>query len=108
MIPSTQKENLKQDRKKGLKAKFGDPKYILESMADFLLDGDVASITDLIAAYVSNSKKYKTQESFAETIGTTRQTLHRMLAHNENVGIQVFFSAIEQIHKDSLNNKIIS
>lgn len=70
-------------------------------MAQYLKDGDVASITDLIASYISNSPKYKNQEQFATAIGTTRQTLHRMLSHSDTVSIKVFFRAIEQIHSDS-------
>lgn len=70
-------------------------------MAQYLKDGDVASITDLIASYISNSPKYKNQEQFSTAIGTTRQTLHRMLSHSDTVSIKVFFRAIEQIHSDS-------
>lgn len=93
------KASLEQKRA-GLKVKFGQPDYILEQMAQFLKDGDVASITDLIGAYIANSPKYKNQEEFAVAIGTTRQTLHRMLSHSEVVGVGVFFSAIERIHSD--------
>lgn len=87
-------------RKMSLKEKFGQPDYILQQMAQFLLEGDIASITDLISAYISNSKKYKSQEQFAAAIGTTRQTLHRMLSHSDGVSMKVFFNAIEQIHSD--------
>lgn len=54
----------------GLKEKFGQPEFILEQMAQYLKDGDVASITDLIASYVANSPKYNNQEEFATAIGT--------------------------------------
>lgn len=87
-------------KRKGLKAKFADPYFILEQMADYIKDGDIASITDLIAAYISNSDKYKNQDQFAQAIGTTRQTLHRMLSHSDSVSIKVFFKAIEQIVDD--------
>ncbi len=83
-----------------LKEKLGRPDFILEQMSQFIKDGDVASITDLIASYISNSPKYKSQEEFARTIGTTRQTLYRMLAHSEAVSLKVFFNSIEQIHDD--------
>ena len=63
--------------------------------------GDVASITDLISSYMANSEKYKNQEQFAEAIGTTRQTLHRMLSHSDTVSIKVFFNAVEQIYRDA-------
>ena len=92
---------LKVEKKRmGLKEKFANPEYILEQMAQYMKDGDVASITDLISAYVSNSHKYKNQDQFAEAIGTTRQTLHRMLSHSDSVSIKVFFNAIERIHED--------
>lgn len=87
-------------KRTGLKEKFGEPKFILEQMAQYLQDGDVASITDLISAYVSNSPKYQSQEEFAKAIGTTRQTLHRLFSHSEAVAVGVFFSAIEQIYSD--------
>lgn len=88
-------------RRAGIKEKLGQPQFVLEQMAQYLKDGDVASITDLIASYISNSPKYKNQEQFATAIGTTRQTLHRMLSHSDTVSIKVFFRAIEQIHSDS-------
>ena len=88
-------------KRMGLKAKFAEPTYILEQMAQFLKEGDVASITDLISAYISNSKKYNSQDEFAKAIGTTRQTLHRMLSHSDAVSMKIFFGAIEQIHQDA-------
>lgn len=94
------KSNIEQKRM-SLKEKFGNPEQILEMMAAYMKDGDVASITDLIAAYIENSHKYKSQEQFAEAIGTTRQTLHRMLSHSDSVSMKVFFGAIERIHSDA-------
>lgn len=88
------------EKRLALKERFGQPEFILDQMALFLKDGDVSSITDLIASYIANSKKYKSQEQFAEKIGTTRQTLHRLLSHSDAVSIKVFFTAIEQIHSD--------
>jgi hypothetical protein len=49
-----------------------------------------------------NRPKYNNQDEFAEAIGTTRQTLHRMLSHNEAVSMKVFFGAIERIHSDAI------
>lgn len=77
------------------------PQIIVEEMVSFMRDGDVSSITDLIGAYVSLSPKYKSQEQFAEAIGTTRQTFHRMIAHSDTVSMRVFFRAVEQIHEDA-------
>jgi hypothetical protein len=89
-------------KRMGLKEKFAQPSYILEQMAQYLKDGDVASITDLISAYISNNKKkYSNQDEFAKAIGTTRQTLHRMLSHSDAVSMKIFFGAIEQIHQDA-------
>ncbi len=88
------------EKRLSLKEKFAQPSYIIEQMAQYLKEGDVASITDLISAYISNTDKYESQQEFAEAIGTTRQTLHRMLAHSDAVSIKVFFRAIEQIHAD--------
>lgn len=84
-----------------LNQKFGNPTEVLNMMADYIKDGDIASITDLISAYVANSSKYKNQDQFAEAIGTTRQTLHRMFSHEDTVSLKIFFGAIEQIHNDS-------
>lgn len=86
----------------GLKEKWGQPLFVLDQMSSYMREGDVAAITDLIAAYIANSPKYKTQEHFAEKIGTTRQTLHRMLSHSDTVSLKVFFRAIEQIHEDTV------
>jgi len=88
-----------QNKRMGIKEKFADPSFIVEQMADFFKEGDFSSSTDLISAYIANSPKYKNQDEFAEAIGTTRQTMHRMFAH-ENVSLNVFFSALEQIHQD--------
>ncbi|MBI2519319.1 MAG: hypothetical protein HYV97_02830 [Bdellovibrio sp.] len=86
-------------KKMGLKEKFGHPDFILEQISQCVKDGDFASITDFISSYVSNSPKYKSQDEFAEAIGTTRQTLHRMFAH-ENVSLNILFNALEKIHAD--------
>lgn len=89
-----------ESKRKGLKEKFADPLYIMNLMGDFMKEGDVASITDLISAYITNSPKYKNQDEFAAAIGTTRQTLHRMLSHSDSVSIRVFFGAIERVFSD--------
>ena len=89
------------NKRMALKEQFGNPQEVLNMMADYMRDGDVASITDLISAYISNSHKYKNQDEFAKAIGTTRPTLHRMLAHNDAVSIKWFFGAIEQIYQDA-------
>lgn len=68
-------------------------------MADYLRDGDFDSITDIIASYIVNSPKYKGQDDFAKAIGTNRQTLYRMFAH-QNVSMNVLFAAVERIYKD--------
>ena len=87
-------------KKMGLKEKFGHSDFILEQISQCVKDGDFASITDFISAYVSNSPKYKSQDEFAAAIGTTRQTLHRMFAH-ENVSLNILFNALEKIHADT-------
>lgn len=89
------------NRRMALKERFGNPNEVLDMMSGYIKDGDVASITDLISSYISNSAKYENQSEFAEAIGTTRQTLHRMLSHNDTVSMKVFFAAIEQIHSDA-------
>ncbi len=88
-----------QKRIMAIKENLGKPEFIIDLLANFLKEGDFSSSTDLITAYISNSPKYKNQDEFAQAIGTTRQTLHRMFAH-ENVSLNVFFSAIEQIYDD--------
>ncbi len=99
------KKQALEKRRLSLKEKFAQPQYVLEQMASFLKEGDVASITDLISAYVSNSEKYKNQEEFAEAIGTTRQTLHRMFSHSDAVSIKVFFGAVGRIYEDANQSK---
>lgn len=86
-------------KRMGIKESFGNPQFIIDQLAAFLKEGDFSSSTDLIAAFISNSPKYKNQDEFAQAIGTTRQTLHRMFAH-ENVSLNVFFNAIERIYDD--------
>ncbi len=95
------KPSLEQKRK-SLNEQFGDANSVINMMADYMKDGDVASITDLVSAYLSHSPKYKNRDEFAAAIGTTRQTLHRMLSHEDTVSLKVFFSAIEQIHADAV------
>lgn len=86
-------------KKMGLKEKFGRADFILEQISKCVSDGDFTSMTDFISAYISNSPKYKSQDEFALAIGTTRQTLHRMFAH-ENVSLTVFFNSLERIRED--------
>ncbi len=70
-------------------------------MAEYIKDGDIASITDVIAAYISNSAKYKNQDQFAEPSARLgkhfTECFHITII---NVSIKVFFNAIEQIHQD--------
>ena len=87
-------------KRMSIKEKFRNPEFILDEISKYVKEGDIASSTDLISAYISNSLKYNNQSEFAEAIGTTRQTLHRMFAH-DNVNLNVFFRAIEQIHDDA-------
>jgi hypothetical protein len=87
-------------KRMSIKEKFRNPQFIIDEIASFVKEGDIAASTDLISAYIANSPKYSGQEQFAEAIGTTRQTLHRMFAH-ENVNLNVFFKAIERIHQDA-------
>ena len=96
------KENFKVNSKRmALKERFGNPNEVLSMMSGYIKEGDVASLTDLISSYISNSSKYENQGEFADAIGTTRQTLHRMLSHNDAVSMKVFFAAIERIHSDA-------
>ncbi len=81
------------------KIHFENPQLILDEIAQYVKDGDITSSTDLISAYISNSLKYNSQTEFAEAIGTTKQTLYKMFAH-DNVNLNVFFRAIEQIYED--------
>ena len=99
LLKQNKKTNL-QSKRLSLKEKFADPAFIINEISNFIKDGDFASITDLISAYISNNKKYKSQDDFAMSIGTTRQTLHRMFAH-ENVSLTVFLNALEKIHEDT-------
>ena len=93
-------ENLTDKKSIDMNKKFSNPQFIINQMSTFIKDGDVRSITDLISAYISCSEKYKNQEEFAQEVGTTRQTLHRLFRHNDQVSIGVLFSCIEQIHQD--------
>lgn len=101
------KKKIARKRKPDVKSKLGQAKFVVKQMSQFMKDGDVTAITDLIASYIANSPKYKTQESFAEIIGTSGQVLHRMLSHDDAVPMKVFFNAIEQIHSDQKAKKLI-
>ena len=83
----------------GLKEKLGQPEFVLGQISQSIKDGDFASVTDFISAYIANSPRYKSQDKFAQAIGTTRQTLHRLFAHG-NVSLNVLFDALERIHAD--------
>lgn len=87
-------------KRMSIKEKFRNPQFIIDEISNFVKEGDISASTDLISAYIANSSKYNSQEQFAEAIGTTRQTLHRMFAH-ENVNLNVFFKAVERIHQDA-------
>lgn len=86
-------------KKMGIKERFGDPHFIIDQMIECLKEGDFSSSTDLISAYIANNPKYKNQADFAKALDTTRQTLHRMFAH-ENVSLNIFFKAVDQISRD--------
>ena len=92
-----------ENKRIGINEQFGNPRFILDQMSEFLKEGDFSSSTDLLSAYVANSSKYTNQEAFAEAIGTTRQILHRMFAH-ENVSLNLFFKALEKVHEDVSEN----
>ena len=96
----TTKSSQLENKRMGIKEKFRNPQFILDEVAQYVKEGDIAASTELISAYISNSYKYNSQTDFAEAIGTTRQTLHRMFAH-DNVNLNVFFKAIEQIYDDA-------
>lgn len=86
-----------------IKEKFSNPKFMYGELMKLFEEGDLASTTDLIAAYITHSHKYKNQDEFAEAIGTNRMTLYRMLS-NENVSMNLYFKAIERIHDDQEGN----
>ena len=96
----TSKSSQVEIKRMGIKEKFRNPQFIIDEIAQYVKEGDIAASTDLISAYISNSLKYKSQSEFAKAIGTTRQTLHRMFAH-DNVNLKVFFKAIERIYDDA-------
>tara|TARA_Y100000385_G_scaffold268161_1_gene304939 strand:- start:324 stop:647 length:324 start_codon:yes stop_codon:yes gene_type:complete len=98
-IENSENSHLK-NKRMGIKEKFRNPQFIIDEISQYVKEGDIAASTDLISAYISNSLKYSNQADFAEAIGTTRQTLHRMFAH-ENVNLNIFFNAIEQIYDDA-------
>ncbi len=87
-------------RRKSMLEKFGDPEYAYNSLIQNLRDGEFHSMTDTITSYIANNPKYKSQDDFAEAIGTSRQTLHRMFGHG-NVSLNVFFDAMERIYDDA-------
>lgn len=87
-------------KRMGMKENLGNPVFVYEQILQLFKEGDLSSTTDFISAYVANSHKYKNQDAFAEAIGSNRQTLHRMFA-NENVSMNLYFKAIEQIFDDS-------
>ncbi len=82
-----------------LQKELENPKFIIDEISKFVKEGDITASTDLICAYIAHSPNYASLEQFAESIGTTRQTLYRMFAH-ENVSMLVFFKAIEKIYED--------
>lgn len=97
-IHSDKNSDLKR-KKLSMKEMFGDPRFVIDKISEFIKEGDFSSSTDLISAYIENSSKYKNQDQFAEAIGTTRQTLYRMFAH-QSVSLNLFFNALEKIYDD--------
>jgi hypothetical protein len=96
----TSKSSKHKNKRFGIREQFASPQFIIEEIALYVKEGDISASTDLIAAYISNSPKYKSQSDFASALGTTRQTLHRMFAH-DNVNLNIFFKAVEQIYDDA-------
>jgi hypothetical protein len=74
-----------------------NPKFILDTIANYLQEGDISASTDLISAYIAD------REQFAAAIGTTVESLHRMLAH-DGESLNVFFKAIDKIYEEYTNN----
>ena len=79
---------------------YSDPKKMHKLICQFVKDGEISEVTGIISAYISDSPKYSGMEEFAQAIGTTRQTLYRMLA-NQNVSMNLFFKAVERIFDDA-------
>jgi hypothetical protein len=71
-----------------------NPKFILDTIATYIREGDISASTDLISAYITD------REDFAAAIGTTVESLHKMLAH-DGESLNVFFKAIDKIYNDS-------
>jgi DNA-binding phage protein len=91
----------REEKRAAINERFGNPKETMVMMGDFVREGDISSLTDLISSYISNSPKYKNLDEFAEAIGTSRATLYRMLSNDENVSMRVLFAAVHQIFNDA-------
>ncbi|MES2803281.1 MAG: hypothetical protein V4654_12370 [Bdellovibrionota bacterium] len=85
------------------KEKMGDPKYAYNSIVNYIKDGDISNVTDVIASYISNSPNYSSVDDFAKAIGTSRRTLFRMLSNSDGTSLKVFFSAMERVYGDSIS-----
>lgn len=79
---------------------YANPKKMYKVICEHVKNGDIAEVTGVISVYIQYSPIYSGMEEFAEAIGTTRQTLYRMLA-NQNVSMNLFFRAVERIFDDA-------
>lgn len=80
--------------------KQSNPKHVLKQLSTCIEKGTIKDAMTHLESYILHSPKYTSKERFATAIGTNRQTLYRMLL-NENVSMNLFFDAVNQIHKDS-------
>lgn len=83
---------------------YANPKKMYKLICDHVKSGDIAEVTGIISVYIQYSPLYSGMEEFAQAIGTTRQTLYRMLA-NQNVSMNLFFKAVERIFDDANESK---
>jgi len=79
---------------------FKDPRDVIDQMKEFVGSGEFASLTDMVAAYISHSPKYKSQDEFGLVAGVDPKILRRIMAH-ATVSLEDFFKVLEQVHRDA-------
>ena len=80
--------------------KQSNPKHVLEQLSTCIKRGTIKDAMNHLESYITHSPKYTSKEKFANAIGSNRQTLYRMLS-NENVSMNLFFDAVNQVFQDS-------
>ncbi len=79
------------------KSEHRDPKFVVQALAEALMDGDAQAFKEILAAHL----EVVTKESFYRSAGLSRRTLFRMLGPSGNPTLENIARVIKAITKQA-------